>query len=110
MPRPRIARQFDVVANPAIRVRRQLPYLVVLQSNFADTGNERVVAPLSPVSEFKPATQQLFPTVKLDGTAYRLLVPGLTAARVGSLGQPVGSLASERDRIIAALDYLLLGF
>ncbi|MGD9507501.1 MAG: CcdB family protein [Geminicoccaceae bacterium] len=110
MPRPRIARQFDVVVNPAARVRRQLPYLVVLQSDFADTGDERVVAPLSPVSEFKPATQRLFPTVALEGTAYRLLVPGLATARVGSLMQPVGSLASERDRIIAALDYLFLGF
>ena len=110
MPRPRIARQFDVIVNPAVRARRQFPYLVVLQSDLADTGDERIVAPLSPATMFKPTTQRLFPAVELEGATYRLLVPGLTTARVGSLRQPIGDLASERDRIIAALDYLFLGF
>jgi hypothetical protein len=57
-----------------------------------------------------PATQRLFPVVELDGQQYRLLVPALTTVRIFGLRDPVGNLGSARDSIVAALDYLFLGF
>ena len=82
-----------------------MPYLVVLRSDFAETGDERVVAPLSPSAVFSPTTQRLFPAVELDGQQYRMLVPALATLR-----QPVGNLGDARSAIIAALDYLFFGF
>ena len=57
-----------------------------------------------------PSTQRLFPVIELDGQQYRLLVLALTTARIVSLQYPVGNLAHARGAIVAALDYLFLGF
>jgi hypothetical protein len=38
------------------------------------------------------------------------MVPLLTTVRVADLRRAVANLAAEHDRIVAALDYLFLGF
>jgi hypothetical protein len=40
--------QFDVFVDPIPRARRAYSYMAVLQSDVADTGRERIVAPLVP--------------------------------------------------------------
>ena len=110
MPRSRIARQFDVFVNPAPRGRRQFPYLVILQADLAATGEERVVAPLAPKTGMAPLADKLVPIVEIESRELAILVPLLTTARRWSLRDPVASVAHARDRIIAALDYLFLGF
>ena len=52
MPPPMAIRQFDVLDNPVPRARAALPLVVILQSDFAETGRERVVAPLTQRSRF----------------------------------------------------------
>ena len=44
-------RQFDVFANPIVRVRRAMPFVVLLQSDRARTGRDRVVAPMRYVGD-----------------------------------------------------------
>ena len=40
--------QFDVFVNPIVAARRAYPFVAVLQSDLADTGRDRIVAPLAP--------------------------------------------------------------
>jgi hypothetical protein len=49
------------------------------------------------------------PRVVVEGQELNILVPGLTAVSVNELRKPVGSLAAEREAIVAALDFLFLG-
>jgi hypothetical protein len=39
--------QFDVFANPVARAGHALPFIILLQSDRAQTGGDRVVAPLA---------------------------------------------------------------
>jgi toxin CcdB len=50
------------------------------------------------------------PIVRFDGDAYVLVTPQLAGIPRNALGRPAGSLAEQRDTIMAAMDFLLLGF
>jgi toxin CcdB len=101
--------QFDVFVNPIARARRAYPYVVVLQADLADTGRERIVAPLVPRSRLQGSAGRMTPHVQVDGVAHVLLVPALTAVLAADLRQPRAQLARHRNEIAAALDYLFLG-
>jgi toxin CcdB len=102
--------QFDVLANPIPRARRALPFVMILQSDLIETGRDRVVAPLAPSANMPPLAGRLIPVITLRESAYALLVPSLTTMPAADLHQVVANLANDRDRIMAALDYLFLGF
>jgi toxin CcdB len=103
-------RQFDVLDNPISGARPALPFVTILQSDLAETGPDRVVAPLTPTTAMPPLAGRLLPVVKVNGQDYALLIPALTATRAADLRRVVASLADERARILAALDYLFIGF
>jgi toxin CcdB len=105
-----LMRQFDVLANPIPRARQLLPFVVILQSDFAETGRDRVVAPLALLGAIPMLAGRLIPVVKLADRDYALLVPSLTALPMADLREVVANLANDRDRILAALDYLFIGF
>jgi toxin CcdB len=102
--------QFDVLDNPIPRARRALPFVAILQSDLAQTGRDRVVAPLAPGTAMPTLAGRLIPIVKVENRDYALLVPSLTALPVTDLRHVVANLAADRDRILAALDYLFIGF
>ena len=103
-------RQFDVFANPIGRVRRQFPLVVLLQSDRARMGRDRVIAPVAPCSALPPLDLRLIPTVMLDGRELGILVPGLGPGAAPDLRNAIANVEGARDSIIAALDYLFLGF
>ena len=103
-------RQFDVLDNPIPRARRAMPFVAILQSDLAETGRDRVVAPLAPRAAMPTLAGRLIPIVKVENQDYVLLVPSLTALPMADLRQVAGSLAADRERILAALDYLFVGF
>jgi toxin CcdB len=103
-------RQFDVLDNPIPRARRALPFVAILQSDLAETGRDRVVAPLAPSAALPTLAGRLIPIVKVENRDYALLVPSLTALPVTDLRRVVANLADDRQRIVAALDYLFMGF
>ena len=73
--------------------------------------NTRVVIPLtrSPGLTKKPVSH-LTPEVSFDGDKYVLLTPQLAGISRSELGSVAGSLAEERQTILAAVDFLLTGF
>lgn len=102
-------RQFDVFTNPIARARRAYPFVAVLQADLADTGRERIVAPLVPRARLGGTAGRLTPHVDLGGAVHVLVVPALTGVFAEDLRDHRGQLLDHRDEIVAALDYLFLG-
>jgi toxin CcdB len=102
--------QFDVFENPSPRARRDYPFLVIIQSNQADTGRMRVVAPLVRCDRGPdPPTGRLVPVAEIDGQEHAVLVPRLTTIDTTPLGRTVASLESCREAILSAVDLLIFG-
>ncbi len=100
--------QFDIMANPFPRSRERQPFLVNLQSDLlARTLDTIVVAPLEPAHG--TFADRLNPSVTVEGENYVLVTQENVTVRTSALRKPRGSIASERDRIIAALDLLFTG-
>ncbi|MDZ7768549.1 MAG: CcdB family protein [Woeseiaceae bacterium] len=101
--------QFEVFENPIVRARHAYPFVAVLQSDFADTGRDRIVAPLVPRTSLPGTAGRLTPHVQVSGAECILLVPGMTAIAAVDLRDTRGNLKAYRSDIIAALDFLFLG-
>jgi toxin CcdB len=102
--------QFDVIANPFPASRNRQPLLVALQSDLlARSLDTVVVAPLERAASGTFA-DRLNPQVVVDGEPFALVAQEIVTVRKSTLGQPLGSLAADRDKIIAALDLLFTGF
>lgn len=101
--------QFDVHPNPITAARRAYPWVVVLQSAFANASRDRIVAPLVPRASYPQMTGRLTPAVHVAGVEYVLMVPSLAGVAARDLGEPNGSLGASRLEILAALDYLFFG-
>ncbi|MBP2291901.1 toxin CcdB [Azospirillum rugosum] len=83
--------------------------VAVLQADIADTGAERMIAPLARAQEVPGIAGRLAPVLRVGDTDYVLAVPRMTTIPTRLLGEPVASIAAHRDTITAALDYLFQG-
>jgi len=102
-------RQFDVVTNPDPIEEANRPYLVILQSDLVSGLTSTVVAPLVPRDKMKGA-QRLNPILPVEGREYWLATHELFAIDQRMLGGRVATLGDHRDAMIAALDFVFLGF
>jgi toxin CcdB len=103
--------QFTVYRNKSPRTKSAFPFLVDVQSDLLEQLQTRVVIPLTKVAGLaKKPVSHLTPTLTFDGEAYVLMTPQLAGVARTDLGAPTGSVAEQRDAIVAALDFLLTGF
>jgi toxin CcdB len=103
-------KQFDVFANPFPRSRDRQPFLVALQSDLlARSLDTVVVAPLE-TSEGAKYADRLKLRVEVEDKPLTLIAQEMVSVRKSVLGASCGSLAHQRDEIIAALDLLFTGF
>ncbi len=101
--------QFDVFVNPIAATRRAYPFVVALQSDLAQDGRDRIVAPVVPLRLIPRVMSRLTPIVALDGSEHMVLVPALTGMSFRDLKQRHASLTSARSELLAAIDYLFFG-
>ncbi len=101
--------QFEVFDNPVPRARRAFPLVAILQSELADTGRDRIVAPLVLRQRMPDVAGRLTPVVEISGVEHVLLVPRMTAVSSADLKARRGEIAAWRSAIVAAIDYLFLG-
>src|SRR5262249_31308518 len=101
--------QFEVFRNPAARVHRVYPFVVVLQADLAQRGSQRVVAPVAPRAGFPAIPGRLTPIIGIEREEFVLLVNALETVSVRGLNGAVVSLASRRNDIVAGIDYLFFG-
>jgi toxin CcdB len=101
--------QFDVFVNSVAATRRAYPFVVALQSDFAQNARGQIVAPVVPVASIPKVISRLTPVVALDGKEHMVLVPALAGMSVLDLRQRHASLASSRSELLAAIDFLFFG-
>src|SRR6266700_4668219 len=102
-------RQFDVVANPDPIEAEHKPYLVVLQSDLISGLTSTVVAPLVPRDQMRGASR-LNPLMPVEGREYWLATHELFAVDQRMLRGRLATLSDHHDAIVAALDFVFLGF
>lgn len=105
----KMAMQFDVFTNPIVAARRAYPFVVVMQSDFAETTRDRLVAPVVLRQRLAPVAGKLTPIVEIESAEYVVLVPDMMGVRRGDLVAPVCSVASHRAGLLDAVDYLFFG-
>jgi toxin CcdB len=102
--------QWDVFPNPVARVREELPYLVVLQSDLLNALPTRLVVPLAR-SALPRRALPLRLTPEFEVAGERLVLKpheaGIVDAR--SLRGAVASLRGQAHRIVDALDAVVSG-
>jgi toxin CcdB len=99
--------QFDVHRNTGNH-RDSIPFVVVVQSSQFDNYRRRVVVPLVRAAALGKINHSAFnPAFKVRGTSVVLHPLEIVSIPANSLGAMVGSLKSESQRIVAALDELL---
>lgn len=101
--------QYDVFENPIPRARSAFPFVAILQSELADTGRDRMVAPLVTRTRMPGVSGRLTPIVKVLGVEHVLLVPRMAPVAIADLREVKDQLATYRNDIVAALDFLFLG-
>lgn len=102
--------QFDVYRNRHADSRDVVPYFLLVQHDQIETRALRVVVPLVPLSRVQLPMTRLNPIFEIEGD--RLVLSTLEIAGISPsyLGDDiVTSLASRRDDIVAAVDFLVTG-
>lgn len=102
------AKQFDVFSNPDQASAKNHPYLMVLQADVLSELNTRLVAPLIPPKSI-PFFERLMPAVEVDGARLVVDPTNMAAIHIRHLKDLVTNLSGERDRILAAIDLVVLG-
>ncbi len=97
--------KFDIYSSPS----RSAAYLMDLQDELIDMLSTRVVAPLVASEDVDKRMQTLNPVIRVDGTAYILMTHLLAAIPVTALKKKIGSATSQRNEIMASLDFLYTG-
>ncbi|MGF1611563.1 MAG: CcdB family protein [Kiloniellales bacterium] len=100
--------QFDVHRNPSRTSSADYPYLLDVQSDLIGLLATRVVVPLARIGLFRPAVH-LYPVFEIEGKAFVMSTSEIAGIAPSALGEHVTSLVTERDTIIAAIDFLITG-
>ncbi len=98
--------QFDVHRNLGAH-RHDIPFVVVVQSRRLDAYRRRVVIPLVLASAVQAVEPNLNPTFHIESLDVILHPLEIVSIAVERLGERVGTLGGEGDRIIAAIDNVI---
>lgn len=99
--------QFDVHRFPGRR--SDVRYVVDVQCDLLQDLATRLVVPAYPMAAHIHPIEKLNPEAGIGGVPHYLAIQEMAAVRTASLGRREGSLISERDAIIAAIDLLITG-
>jgi toxin CcdB len=96
--------RFDVYA-----LKRGGALVVDCQADLLDGLKTRVVVPLVAESAAPKPARNLNPVFEIGAERYVLMAQFLSAVEMRELGAKVGSLDSEGETVLGALDFLLTG-
>lgn len=97
--------RFDIFVNPG-KNRRNVPYLVDVQSNVISGLASRIVVPLRPMSTFSSMAlpPDLFPIITVHGQDHVMDTPQLGAIPMSELKVYIASAGMQQFDILCALD------
>lgn len=102
--------QFGVYRNPDKASAAAVPFLMDVQSDYLSDFPTRIVVPLVASERVKKLPHKLNPQIQIDGAGMIMMTEQLASVPKAVLGSEVTSLAQYRDEIVAAMDFLVLGF
>ena len=85
-------------------------YVLDVQANLLSHLTTRNVVPLLPEKHAPKPITDLNPTFRIGDAPYVMVTQAIATIPVRELKRPVASLVPEHDRVIRALDILLIGF
>ncbi|WP_022976560.1 CcdB family protein [Nevskia ramosa] len=100
--------QFDVHAVPAADAD-YAPYLVELQSDLVSGLDTALVAPLVRRADAGPIVHHLNPVIRFGDDELVLRIGELVSLPRTVLGRKVGSIKSDREALMAAIDVIFFG-
>ena len=98
--------QFDVFVNHNPKSQDRVPFLLDVQHSIVDELASRLVIPLVREQGFS----KLNPKVRIDNQILYLSTQEMASIPVSHLDEKVGSLTENREDILGAIDFLLVGF
>jgi toxin CcdB len=102
--------QFDVYRNKNPGSRDAIPYFLLLQHDVIETRALRVVVPLVSLARAELPINRLNPIFDVEGQKVILSTLEVAGVPPSLLGyEVVTSLEAHRDKIIAAVDFLVTG-
>ena len=101
--------QFGVYRNRNKATRSAYPLLLNVQSDLISDTGTRVVVPLVEDGRGIPAMPPLAPAVTINGNVYVMATPLMAGIELADLGVLEADLSVERERVMAALDFLVSG-
>ena len=102
--------QFSLYENLNHDSKETYPYFVDIQNGLLDSLNTRLVIPLTPLRYLgEKSIGNLCPITTVDSDPFVLLTQQMTNVPVAALQSPIGSLDHFRDKIVAAIDFLVTG-
>lgn len=102
--------QFDVYANADKDTSKTYPYFMDIQANLLDSLNSRVVIPLTPIGNIeKEYPKNLCPTIQVKDKDFALLTHQITSVPISLLKKKSASAESNRNEILAAIDFVVTG-
>lgn len=101
--------QFDVYRNRNPQTRREIPYLLDVQSDLLGPLSTCVVVPLALAAEMNEPAKRLNPQFEIENTTVVMSTAELAGIPRRALGEKTGTLKEQRAEIMAALDLLFTG-
>lgn len=102
--------QFDVYKNSDPNTKQDAPYLLDVQAGILASLTTRVVMPLRKPSAREAPLPRLNPVLNFKNQSYALQTHEIAAVKKSKLGEPIGNIAERRDAVVAAIDFLVVGF
>lgn len=101
--------QFDVYLNKSLKSKKEIPFLLDIQSDLLSALNSRIVVPLINKNFIKPI-KYLNPILMVENNAVIMSTAELASTPISSLDQKIISIKEQRNEIVSALDFLITGF
>lgn len=101
----------NVYRNPDSGSRAVIPFVVDVQNDLLADLPTHIVIPLAHLAAIESMPiLRLNPRVEIEGMPLVALTQDMAPVPQRLLKSPVGNLASQRDELLAALDFLFTGY
>lgn len=101
--------QFAVYANADTASRKQIPYLLDVQSDLLETAGSRVVVPLLAPGRVGGVIERLMPRLLIGDKHMVMDTTQIMGIPLRMLGKQVADVSHQRHAILVAIDMLTHG-
>jgi CcdB protein. len=102
--------QFSAYHNLNPLSKNTYPYLLDIQTTLLNDLETRLVIPLTPKKKLeKGIIKNLNPIIKIENKEYIVLTQQMAAIPIKNIGAMISECLSNRQEIIAAVDFLITG-